>query len=143
MAAIVGVSVGVVIRVADMFFRMGLRGNNRDERNGPPIFGIISIVFLILAPVLAQLVRFAISRKREFLADASGALLTRYPEGLARALEKISSSPERLKRASNATAHLYIINPLKGKEPRNQLSKLLSTHPSIDERVKDLRDMKI
>ena len=93
----------------------------------------------ILAPIAAQLIRFAISRKRESLADASGALLTRYPEGLARALEKISQDKEPLEAANKATAHLYIINPLK--DHRSWLNNLFSTHPPIQERITALRSM--
>jgi len=85
----------------------------------------------------------AISRKREYLADASGALLTRYPEGLARALEKISADPNPLKIANDATSHLYIASPFRGKEQTSWLHKLFSTHPPIEERVRVLRGMKI
>jgi len=85
----------------------------------------------------------AISRKREFLADATGALLTRYPEGLARALEKISVDPNSLKVANDATSHLYIANPFRGKEQTSWLHKLFMTHPPVEERVKALRGMRI
>ena len=98
---------------------------------------------MILAPLLATLIRLAISRKREFLADATGSLLTRYPEGLAKALEKISKFPYPLKRANNATAHLYIINPFRGKESKSWLHRLFSTHPPVEERIKALRGMKV
>jgi heat shock protein HtpX len=90
-----------------------------------------------LAPLAATLIQLAISRKREYLADASGALLTRYPEGLASALEKISKDPEPLEAANRATAHLYIENPIKGKN----ISALFSTHPPVSERIKKLREM--
>jgi len=135
---IVIVLVGIVTLLADMFFRMqffgGGRGGNK-QQNG--IFVIIGVVLLILSPIVANLIKLAISRKREYLADASGALLTRYPEGLARALEKISSSHAPLSTASGATAHLFISNPFKGKKA----SSLFSTHPPIDDRVKKLRGM--
>ena len=98
---------------------------------------------MLLAPILAQLLRLAISRKREFLADATGALMTRYPEGLASALEKIASDPRRLRVASNATAHLFIVNPFKGKSGQNWLVKLFSTHPPVEERIAALRGMKV
>jgi heat shock protein HtpX len=92
---------------------------------------------------MANLIKLAISRKREFLADASGALLTRYPEGLASALEKISVDPNPLRVASSSTAHLYIANPFKGKENQNWMVKLFSTHPPIEERIKILRGMSV
>ena len=104
---------------------------------------IVSLALAVLAPILAQLIKFAISRRREFLADASGALLTRYPEGLARALEKISNDPNNLRVSSDATNHLYIASPLKGKEGISWFHKLFMTHPPIGERVKALRDLKI
>ena len=99
------------------------------------------ILVAVLAPLAGSFLQMAISRKREFLADASGALLTRYPEGLASALEKISSDPDPLVFANESTAHLYIANPFRGKEKQNRLKKLFSTHPLIEERVKRLRAM--
>jgi heat shock protein HtpX len=143
LATIIVVLVGLVIRVADLFFRSGFKGRQNREEKGSPVLAILGILFLILAPFLAQMVRFAISRKREFLADATGALLTRYPEGLARALEKIASSPVPLRVASNATAHLYIVSPFKGRQTQNWLIKLFSTHPPIEERIRALREMKV
>ena len=141
---VVVVLVGLVVIMVDIFFRMGFRSSGkRDKGKGSGIFLLIGLLFLILAPVLAQLVRFAISRKREFLADASGGLLTRYPEGLARALEKISQDPVPLRAVSNATAHLYIVNPFRGRESKNWLTRLFSTHPPIEERTKALRGMEI
>ena len=103
------------------------------------ILMIAAIVLSILAPIAAMLMQLAISRKREFLADADGALLTRYPEGLASALEKISADPTPLKVANRATAHLFITNPFRG----NKVSKLFMTHPPIEERVKALRGMNV
>ncbi len=100
---------------------------------------IAAIVLSVLAPIAGMLMQLAISRKREFLADADGALLTRYPEGLARALEKISQDQEPLEAANRATAHLYIANPFKGKK----VSKLFMTHPPIEERIVALRGMNI
>ena len=96
---------------------------------------IVGLVLLILSPIVAELIKLAVSRKREYLADASGALLTRYPEGLARALEKISASPAKMK-TSSATAHLFISNPMKKKA-----KSLFSTHPPIEDRVAKLRGM--
>ena len=107
------------------------------------ILKILAIVLVILAPLFAALIRLAISRKREFLADASGALLTRYPEGLASALEKISSDPTPLKVANDSTSHLYISSPFKGRQSKSWITKLFLTHPPIEERVKALRGMKV
>ncbi len=139
-ATVVVVLVGFVAIISDMFMRMSFfgGGNNREGRGGAIII-IVGIVFAILAPIIAQLIHLAISRKREFLADASGALLTRYPEGLASALEKISGYPHGLSRVSTATAHLYISNPLKDGRATSFMSKLFSTHPPTEERVAALR----
>jgi heat shock protein HtpX len=99
----------------------------------------VALLALILAPIAAELMKLAISRRREYLADASGALLTRYPEGLASALEKISADKEPLEVANKSTAHLYIANPMKGHE--SFMNNLFSTHPPIQERVRRLRAM--
>lgn len=137
---VVVVLVGFVAIMSDMFMRMSMFGGGR-ERDGRlgVILMIAGIVLAILAPIVAQLIHLAISRKREFLADASGALLTRYPEGLASALEKISAYPVGLKRVSTATAHLYISNPLKDGKTASFMSKLFSTHPPAEERIAVLR----
>ena len=143
------VLVGVVAVITNFFFRIGLRrgfSSKSNDKEGNAvfiIFFILGLVFIILAPLFANLIKLAISRKREFLADSSGALLTRYPEGLAGALEKISKDPNILPRATNATSHLYIINPLRGREQASWLSKLFLTHPPIEERIKALREMEI
>ena len=136
------VLVGFVAIISDMFLRMSFHGggNNRDNRLGL-ILMIVGIVLAILAPIIAQLIKLAISRKREFLADASGALLTRYPEGLASALEKISGYPVGLQRVSTATAHLYISNPLKDGKAVSFMSGLFATHPEASERIAVLRGM--
>ena len=102
---------------------------------------LVGIILAILSPIAAQLIQLAISRKREFLADADGALLSRYPEGLATALEKIAADQEPLESATNATAHLFISNPFKGKQARSWLVDLFMTHPPIEERIKALRKM--
>lgn len=141
--SIVVVLVGLVTLLADFFARSmwhsGRRSNDRNSSQG--IFVLIGIVLMIVSPIIAALIQLAISRKREFLADASCALLTRYPEGLASALEKISKDREPLEVANNATAHLYIVNPFKGKDSKNFLAGLFNTHPAIEERVKILRSM--
>ena len=108
-----------------------------DNRPSNPIFIIIGIIAAILAPFVALLVQLAVSRRREYLADSTGALTTRYPEGLARALEKIRDHGSAMKKQNTATAHLFFANPLKGKS----LSKLFSTHPPIDDRIARLRQM--
>lgn len=138
---VVVVLVGFVAIMSDMFMRMSMFGGGGRERDGRlgVILMIAGIVLAILAPIVAQLIHLAISRKREFLADASGALLTRYPEGLASALEKISAYPVGLQRVSTATAHLYISNPLKNGKSASFMSKLFSTHPPAEERIAVLR----
>jgi heat shock protein HtpX len=129
------------ISIADNFFLRsimwgGNRGNNKEGNN--PIVMIIAVALLILAPIFATLLQLAISRKREFLADASGALLTRYPEGLANALRKIGAYEAPLHTASTATAHLYISNPFGPQAAKSFLTRLFSTHPPIEERIKAL-----
>jgi len=120
----------------------GGRRRNDDNGNLGLILMLVGLVAAILAPIAAVLIQLAISRKREFLADASGALLTRYPEGLARALEKISKDPTPLRSASQATAHLFIADPLKQKKI-TWFTKLWLTHPPVEERIKILRQMSI
>lgn len=138
LSTVIVVLVGFVAILAD-FFRRSLifGGGDRNNKNGN-ILMIVGLVLSILAPIFVTLIQLAISRKREFLADASGALLTRYPEGLASALEKISKYNRPMKRQSNAISHLYIANP-KGKSLSQKVSGLFSTHPAIEERVKRLR----
>lgn len=136
---------GVISLLADFFMRSlfwgGMRSRNEGSR-AAGVLGLIGIALAILAPIAATLMRLAVSRKREFLADASGALLTRYPAGLASALEKISSDSSPLRTARDSTAHLWIANPFKGKE-LTWIHKLFMTHPPIAERVRALRGMKI
>ena len=143
--AIVVVLVGLVALLADFFLRSlwygGERKNSREGNNAAGIFLLIGIILAILSPIIATLIQLAVSRKREFLADASGALLTRYPEGLAAALEKISKDKEPLEVANNATAHLYITNPFKGKISGSWFAGLFNTHPLVEERIKILRSM--
>ena len=133
------VLLGFITILSDIVIRMtlygGLRSNNDSGRSGA-VLVIVGIIFAILAPLSAQLIHLAISRKREFLADASGALLTRYPEGLASALKKIGSYSQPMKRANNATAHLFISNPFGVKK---NFAKLFATHPPIEERIAALR----
>ena len=141
--AVVSILVGVVALLADFFMRsLWFGGRNRDRENSAQgIFLLVGIILAILSPIIATLIQLAVSRRREFLADASGALLTRYPEGLARALEKIAKDREPLEVANNATAHLYIVNPFKGKDVQHFFSGLFNTHPPVEERIKILRSM--
>ena len=137
---IVIVLVGVITIITDIFFRSRFYGHRSSGRSNSRAGGalmIIGLVLIILAPIIAQLIKLAVSRKREFLADASGSLLSRLPKGVARSLEKIGSDTDRLEKVSEATAHLFIANPLSGKF----MGKLFSTHPPIEERVKILRQM--
>ncbi len=144
---VVAILVGSLVILSDVFTRMmwwgGFRGRDDDRGSNNGIFMLIALVLAILAPIAATLIQFSISRKREFLADADGALLTRYPEGLASALEKIAANPRVVRHASNATAHLYIENPFKADSGKKTswLVNLFSTHPPIEERVKILRSM--
>ena len=135
------VLVGFVAIVSDMMIRMSIFGGHRDDREGNGIFMIVGIVVAILAPIAVTLIQLGISRKREYLADASGALLTRYPEGLASALEKISQYGRPMQAQSNAIAHLYIANPLGSGNFKKKTMNLFSTHPPVEERVKVLRGM--
>jgi heat shock protein HtpX len=143
--AITAVLVGFIALIADMFFRSlfwgGVGGRDNEDNRSQAVFMIIGLILAIIAPIIASLIQLAVSRKREFLADASGALLTRYPEGLASALEKIAEDPKPLRTASNATAHLFISNPFKGKKVQNFMTGLFNTHPPIEERIKILREM--
>lgn len=133
---------GFIAIVADFLTRTMLfgGGNNRDRH---PAFLIVGIIGIILAPIAAKVIQLAISRKREYLADATGALLTRYPEGLASALEKISQSAQPMQRASHATAHLFISDPFQDKQTgvMHKISGLFQTHPPAADRIKRLRSM--
>lgn len=123
--------------IADIITHMFWFGNNNDERQPNPIFIALGILAAILAPFVALLVQMAVSRRREYLADSTGALTTRYPEGLARALEKIRDHGSATQKSNTATAHLFFANPLKGKS----LAKLFSTHPPVEDRIARLRKM--
>lgn len=132
--------VAVISLLCDFFLRMSFFGNRDDDNNNSSAHGILlilALVAIIIAPIAASLLQLAISRKREYLADATGAMTTRYPEGLASALEKIRDHGSAMHRQNTSTAHLFFANPLKGKS----FSTLFSTHPPIDERIKTLRGM--
>lgn len=133
---------GFIAILADFFMRAMIFGGGNDRKH--PIFLVLAIVGIILAPIAAKLIQLAVSRKREYLADASGALLTRYPEGLASALEKISSYSRPMQKASHATAHLFISDPFGKGEKRSigqRIGGLFQTHPPAEERIRILRGM--
>ncbi len=146
---IVATLVGAVILLSEFFMRWfwwgGFRGRRGDDRGGGPAAGIffaIGILLLILAPIFGQIIRFAVSRQREYLADAQGALLTRYPPGLAAALRKIAAAPTAMRSANNATAHLWLSQPSRFEgEKMGALEKLFSTHPPIEGRIRRLEEM--
>ena len=139
---------GIVAMVSHFFLRISFwggrgGGGKRDRDGAGALILVLGLVAAILAPLAASLIRLAISRKREFLADASGALLTRYPEGLARALEKISADPTPMKAANNSTAHLFISSPFKEKQTKSWFTRLFLTHPPVEQRIRALREMQI
>ena len=140
---IVSILIGTVALIADFFLRIGLHSQrDRDRNSSTGIIMIIALILAILSPIVATLIQLAISRKREFLADATSVLLTRNPDSLADALLKISNDKEPLEAANKATAHLYIVNPLKGQKGTiGWFAGLFNTHPSIESRVKALRNM--
>lgn len=137
---VVAVLVGFVAILSDLFIRASFFSDSDDNR-GNAIFLVIAIILAILSPIAAMLIQMAVSRKRELLADASGALLTRYPEGLASALEKLAHDKTPPRTASNATAHLYIENPFDNRKVKNLFTGLFNTHPPLEERIKILRGM--
>ncbi len=142
---VVAILVGLVALLADWFLRISFWGGGRRERDNEGgqlqmIFVVLGFVLALLSPIIAQLIQLAISRQREFLADASSAKITRYPEGLAKALEKLAVDREPLEVANKATAHLYIVNPLKNrKDAIGWFAGLFNTHPPIEERIAALR----
>lgn len=142
--SVVAVLVGLVALLADFFLRFGSGGRrrNREEGNAGAVLLIIGVVLALLSPIIAQLIQLAISRNREFLADASAAKLTRHPDGLVRALQKLSHDKEPLEAANKATAHLYIVNPLKNHHDAvGWFAGLFSTHPPVAERISRLKSM--
>lgn len=140
LAGVVAVLVGFVVVLSDLFIRATFFKDSDDNR-GNAIFLVIALILAILSPIAATLIQLAVSRKREYLADASGALLTRYPEGLASALEKLKNDHTPPKTASNATAHLFIENPFDNKKVKNMFTGLFNSHPPLEERIKILRSM--
>ena len=142
LSAVVSVMVGFVVMLSDWFTRISFWGGSRDrddDSKGNAIIMLIGLIFLILAPIFGKLMQLAISRKREYLADATAIEFTRNPDGLISALQKISGDPNELKVANNATENMYIASPFRGKKSS---SSLWSTHPSIEVRVEALRNLK-
>lgn len=140
---VVAILVGTVALLTNFFWRgMWFGGSDEERNNGNIVLLVITIITAVLAPIVAMLLQLALSRRREYLADADGALLTRYPEGLANALAKIADDPRQLKSASVSTAHLFIENPFKkGRKANSWFVNLFSTHPPIEDRIRILREM--
>ena len=143
LSAIVSVMVGFVVMLSDLFTRIAFWGGTRDRdddnNSGNAFIMLIGLIFLILSPIFGKLMQLAVSRKREFLADATAVQFTRNPDGLISALQKISGDPNQLKVANNATENMYIVTPFRNKK---KSSNLWSTHPSIEDRVEALRKLK-
>lgn len=140
--SIVTVLIGTITLLADWFLRMSWAGRSRDSKNSNGIIFIIAIILALLSPIIGQLIKLAISRRREYLADATAVKLTRQPYALASALRKLTLDTEPLEVANKATAHLYIVNPLKNHHDAiGWFSGLFSTHPPIEERIKALEQM--
>ncbi len=142
--SVVSILVGTIALLTDWFLRSMFFGGGRardDDSKSGTIFMVLALVAAILAPIVAMLIQLSISRRRELLADASGVLLTRYPQGLENALLKISKDTEPLEAANRGTAHLYIVNPLKGSSAAGFMVGLFNTHPPIEVRIKALREM--
>lgn len=144
LSSIVTVMVGFIVILSDFFSRMIFFGRRRDDDNnsGNPILMLIGLIFLILSPIFGKLMQLALSRKREFLADATAVELTRNPDGLISALEKISSDTNELKYANTATENMYIANPFRGKKKGKSFANLFSTHPPIEDRIAALRNIR-
>ena len=145
LSAIVTVMVGFVVMLSDIFSRMLFYGRGRDRDNdnssGNAILMLIGLFFLILSPIFGKIMQMAISRRREFLADATAVEITRNPEGLISALRKLNDDQNELKNANKATAHMYIVNPFKKNAKGKKKASLLSTHPSIEERIEALQNI--
>lgn len=145
LSAVVTVMVGFIVMLSDFVSRIlfwgGGRSNDSDSKGGNPILMLIGLVCLILAPIFGELMKLALSRRREYLADASAVELTRNPDGLISALEKISSDPAQLKTANKATANMYIVNPFR-RNRRKKQSSIWSTHPATEDRIEAIRNLK-
>lgn len=147
LSAVVSVMVGFMVILTDWVSRAlfwGRGRDNDDNNSGNPILMIIGLICLLLAPIFGQLMQLALSRRREFLADASAVELTRNPDGMISALQKLDSDPNELRTANNSTAHMYIVSPFKSnlKNGGKKKTSLFSTHPSIDDRIEAIRNLK-
>ena len=148
LSAVVTVMVGFMVMLTDFFSRIlfwgGGRNNDSDSRNANPILMLIGLICLILAPIFGKLMQLALSRRREYLADASAVELTRNPDAFISALQKLDSDPNELKTANNSTAHMYIVSPFKAnaKDGKKRKTSLFSTHPSIEDRIEAIRNLK-
>lgn len=143
LATVVAILAGILAMASNMFLRVNFRRNSDNDRgNVGALLMVLGLIAAILAPIAATLIQLSISRKREFLADASGSLLTRNPEGLASALEKISSDSTTMRIKNNATSSLYFSTPFKGKQTTSWFTKLFMTHPPVEERISALRGIK-
>ncbi len=145
LSAVVSVMVGFIVILADWVSRALFWGRSRDnDEKGNPILMLIGLICLILAPIFGQLMQLALSRRREYLADASAVELTRNPDGLISALQKLDADPNELKTANNSTAHMYIVSPFKAnaQDGKRRKTSLFSTHPSIDDRIEAIRKLK-
>ena len=147
LSAIVTVMVGLIVMLADLvsriFFWSGFSGDDdRDSGRGNVIFLLIGLVAVILAPIFGELMKLAISRKREYLADATAVEFTRNPDGLISALQKLEADPNELKTANKSTAHMYFISPFKNEKRKKKMSNIWSTHPSTEDRIAALRNLK-
>ena len=149
MGTVVATVVGAAVLLSEFMMRSwlwgGFRGRRGDDSNGGPValvFLVVGLLLLIVAPIAGQIIKMSVSRNREFLADAQGAMLTRYPPGLASALRKIAQSPTAMHSANNATAHLWLNAPSRYEGPKQgPLEKLFQTHPPIEERIRRLEEM--
>jgi len=141
--SIVTILVGMVVLIGDFFIRRSFFGGSRNRQSGNfgAIMLVVGIVVALLSPLIAKLIQLAISRRREFLADASAVLVTKFPPGLINALEKISEDKHNLKTATKATENLFIMNPFKGKQSKGWLTGLFNTHPPVNERISVLKGM--
>lgn len=144
LGTIVVIFVGLVVILADWFWHFGSLSRRDSKKDGGGILVILGILFILLSPLVAQIMQLALSRNREYLADADAALLTRFPDGLIGALEKISNQDVLLRRANNAMNHMYIVDPIKslaGSKKTSWFENLFSTHPPVDERINRLKNM--
>ena len=148
LSAVITVMVGFMVMLTDFFSRIlfwgGGRNNDSDSKNANPILMLIGLICLILAPIFGKLMQLALSRRREYLADASAVELTRNPDAFISALQKLDSDPNELKTANNSTAHMYIVSPFKAnaKDGKKRKTSLFSTHPSIEDRIEAIRNLK-